>query len=353
MSIDFIKNKFFNNFKENKYILITTFPVSISNLLYRALNHDSTDINNTDKKLPTDLVTNIITKNVITYFNDYGVITIAESKDNDMTQISRSDVLYQINNPITLNNTVNLTTNNIVTLKSSKHQYVFSQPLGKFLIHIESKDKITLRYNPIPQPGFTQSFDKTNFDNYDNKIALACIENKMEDPVCACINVLNSSNNKNNDTELCVNDLVGGSDIKDKIKKADRQAFDTMFDLCDCSNTNCTRLSHPYNIAWRTFKGKPCPSNIVLTICNTSFNAGGNLNASGANIAQGCSANSGSVANTSTSSSAEPSPISKPTETPISKPTGTTLSSNTGLLISGSLSCICCIVIIILIIKMR
>jgi len=256
LSYDFIINTFKKR-GADKYIVIKKFSP-------------------TDSKLISDA---LIDSNSSVYFSDGGSIDIV----TESTEKS-------FGNPLTGYKEKN-STNIELKIKTipSTQKYVFSKMLGFYLLYIESSTNITLRYNPVPRPEIIALYKQN-----DNSAAIAkglilnaCLDSNGLDPVCSCIN--RNEDVTGVDTEFCMNDLFGSPTIRKAIKKADNKAYGDISGFCFCSNSKCLPThSVVKNIILP--EKKECPKDLIVTICNSTINAGKDLTAQDINLQQQCGA---------------------------------------------------------------
>lgn len=299
MSTQFLLN-IFNKPGEQRYLKILQYPETIAKVIYSALTGTPSDVSagevNSTALRPTnyyasfystlcgDNCINNSENNLTLYFFDSGTISIA------FNQIT---LVLEILNPVTktASSTSNYTFKNKATLKPN-NPYVFSKPFGAYLLYVKSPTDISLRYNPVPRPEITGSLKTTTKGVLSSLIANSCLETKTADPVCSCINIQNTDENRGVNTEFCMTELLGSSETRKAIKELDATAYGQMFKICDCSNVRCVEQSHPFHQAWRSPTvgvNEACPSNLAITICDTQFNVGRDMTATGnLNLAQKC-----------------------------------------------------------------
>jgi len=288
LSYDFIINTFKKR-GADKYIVITKFSPSDSKLISDAL----------------------IDSNSSVYFSDKGSIdvvtpTVTKTFGNPLTGYNRS-------------NSTNIELK-IKTIPSTQ-KYVFSKLLGFYVLYIASANNVSLRYNPMPRPEIVQ-FYKEDKSAAKGLILNACMETNGLDPVCSCIN--RNEETTGSDTEFCMNELFGSDTVRKAIKKADRKNYDEIAGWCFCSNTKCQQDHPVVKYIIKEEKGE-CPKNLVITMCNSTINAGRDLKAQDINLQQNCGASS----TTQTATQQVPPPVESPPVPAPSQPvTGSTYTSD-------------------------
>lgn len=240
-------------------------------------------------------------------FNNVGLLYFDDTGTLLLKKIGSEKI---ISNGITKKN--NVPTLNAFRLRSSdlSQKYFYSIPYGKYILYIESYTQAKLLYNPIPRNDFIDFYKKSDFEAYSFAIQ-ACVENGGKDPICRCLNL---QTDKDPDTEFCMNDIFGSPELRKNVKNSatNKTGYNTLEGVCGCSNDLCEEL-HPLNAAIRSGV-KACPSNLVVTICNSTLNTKDFVN-SNATLSQSCSGNLGGVATDAT-----PPPVINPPPSPITQP---------------------------------
>jgi hypothetical protein len=258
------------------------------------------------------------------YFNDSGVI--------DITDKNRKRISLFKNN-LTNNNNSDTTISNLVTLKNKTNKYIFSKPFGKYVLYLPNKNDVSLRYNPVPRPEYSKYANSTNRKTATDYVIETCFETNLEEPFCSCIQRINTSNdNDTRDRQFCMNELLGSENLRKIIEQKQGSAYNDIAKNCDCSNPSCG-TDHPYRLRLRELIGT-CPSNLVVTICNTSFDAGSKLQTGDVNVQQKCGAEVGIGQTEQPPSTPNLAPVTGSTYTsdkPPSSTTPTTTSSTTSI----------------------
>ena len=220
------------------------------------------------------------------YFDDIGSIRIKRNDYDDvilLNPLGKREPSFDSGSIIEPNDSTDL-------------KMFYSKNNGAFFLYVDDsnalKPIVTMYYNPIAHPEFSQFYNESsNKEQVNNYVVDGCLENQAADPICFCMNK-SQVKSTDPDTEFCMNDLFNGdSDLRKKIKNSEnRQGYDQLAKVCKCSNVNCKMETHPL----MQVQDK-CPTSLVVTMCNTSFNAaeGANLMTGGMNIAQSCSGNVG------------------------------------------------------------
>jgi len=288
LSYDFIINTFKKR-GANKYIVIKKFSPEDSKLISDALIDSKSSV----------------------YFSDSGSIDVV-TETTEKT-FGNSLTGYKETN----------STNIELKIKTipSTQKYVFSRLLGLYVLYIASPREVTLRYNPVPRPEIINLYKQSTANATVAKglIMNACIDSNGLDPVCSCIN--RDEDDTGMDTEFCMNDLFGTPTVRRAIKKADRKAYDTISGVCFCTNSKC-QPNHPVvEYIIKKEKGE-CPKNLVVTLCNSTINAGRDLKAQDINLQQNCGSSQ------TTQTAPEPSPSPAPSPAPSQPVTGSTYTSD-------------------------
>lgn len=279
-----ITNKFVNNDDSNKYITVTKFSQVDSGLISSALSDSNSKV----------------------YFaDDGGVLSINKTKHfkNGLTNKSVPP---------------DYSSTTIVTLPSGDNKYVFSKPNGEWVLYRKNNNEVSLLYNPIPRPEWTKALIQNETKTFTNMIETCSLVNAA-DPVCKCID----GRTETPDTNFCMNDLLGNTQTRKAVKQMNDTAYGQLLDVCACSNGSCDR-SHPFFKEYRKSGGsRSCDRPIMITVCNSSFNAGKDLKTGDVNIQQSCggSMKSAESPKTSADSPQSSTPSSSPTTSPQSSST--------------------------------
>jgi hypothetical protein len=276
-STSFIATKFYNNEGIDKYFKLRTFSLEDSKLMSKALN-SSFPLHNL-------------------YFNDSGVIFYESDNKNE-----------------------NKVWGNLITGKKEYvrvdpcekakigQEYFFSSKNGNYILYKNMDGTYSLLYNTVPRSEFSRFYEAAPDAALSSAID-GCVATKGLDPVCSCINA-EKTNEKDGKPEIsfCMNDLFGGASARKAVKLSgsNRQGYDTISNICGCTNTKCNK-NHPFQKVFRDPSGThKCPDgNLTVTICNSSFNAGGNLNTGQVNLQQSCGSESNTVNKTEGATPAE------------------------------------------------
>jgi hypothetical protein len=259
MSTDFILKRYRRS-GPDKFLTLRSFDVLDSNIIFNALQK-SNEFN--------------------LYFNDLGVIEITDKEKNTLKLF--------INN-LTNQTESNITNSNLITINNKENKYIFSKPFGKYILYLKDKDNVSLRYNPVPRPEYSNYVNNSNIKTATDYIIETCFETNLEEPFCKCIWRPNTSSDYDiRDRQFCMNDLLGGTNIRSIIEtKTPKDSYTNVAKFCDCSNPSCLD-EHPYKKKLRQIIGE-CPSNLITTICNTSFDAGNKLQTGDVSVQQKCGA---------------------------------------------------------------
>lgn len=257
-NMSFWLNLFKSNVGDKRFLVVKIFAEEESKIIFRAM------------------------KTSQLYFNDSGHIVIKNS-DGTITKYM---------NPIVtdMNKITDVIDSNIASYDSSQ-AFVYSRPHGAWILHILSETSIQLLYNSIPRDDFAKYYAS---DPYQAKGLLLqyCKEVNGRDPVCKCLNQ-ETSGDESEKYQFCMNDLLGGNDIRRTIKSQDSAAYGALQQYCSCVNMNCDK-NHPIYKVDRTGTNA-CADSLNITLCSQNISAGGNMSSQGIiALRQSCSA---SIAN--------------------------------------------------------
>jgi hypothetical protein len=217
------------------------------------------------------------------YFNDDGHVQTKDEKKFFMNPLVPSK-----------SSSTNLIETNLVKSISTKQKFFPSRPLGKYLLYTKSqtKPKFSLLYNPVPRSDYCSFYkNKNTYEEARNLVAQYCLENTV-DPACSCINIENTEGTgEEKKYQFCMNDILGGNEIRKKVKNDETQTYGTFQAQCKCLNHKCS-TSHPIREI-EILRSGACATENNITLCNAVINAEGATFNSNFELKQNCSSKTG------------------------------------------------------------
>lgn len=217
------------------------------------------------------------------YFSDDGCIQLANDKNFFLNPLlPRKDVA------------TNMLETNLTKSLSPVQKFFSSKPLGKYILHTPSQKKpdFKLLYNPIPRDDYCSFYGKKeNYEEAKNFVAQYCVENRT-DPACSCINIENQEGQgEDSRYQFCMQDILGGNEIRKNIKEQEAQTYGTFQAQCKCLNAKCL-ASHPIRDL-EIKLGGPCATENNITLCNAVIKADGAQIHGNLELKQNCSSKAG------------------------------------------------------------